>query len=201
MKTFASFAAFLLLTASTTAAAQSAEPATAPSAATATADAAAGGPTFHLDVEVDPTAYVLNGYSLHVGLGLDRFRLDLGAYAIGMPEAFHGNEGFDASMHGFGAKLHWFAFDEQKGGFVGVGAGVGKTLVSLRDTHLATEVTSFSAGFEAGWRFDLGAGFYATPWVSLDYGFDAKDVQLGGETFATDEWSVFPAVHFGRRFL
>lgn len=195
MKTFASFAAVLLLAASTTASAETATSATAPSAT------AAGGPTFHLDVEVDPTAYVLNGYSLHVGLGLDRFRLDLGAYAIGMPEAFHGNKGFDASMHGFGAKLHWFPFDEQKGGFVGVGAGIGKTLVSLRDTDLATERSSFSAGAEAGWRFDLGAGFYATPWVSLDYGFDAKDVQLGGETFATDKWSVFPAVHFGRRFL
>lgn len=50
-------------------------------------------------------------------------------------------------------------------------------------------------------RFNLGAGFYATPWLGLNYDFKAKDVALGGETFEGSNWLVFPAVHLGRSFL
>src|SRR5262245_36496062 len=45
-------------------------------------------PRFHADVEIDPTAYVLGGYSLHVGLGWRRVRVDLGAFAMTLPGAF-----------------------------------------------------------------------------------------------------------------
>src|SRR5687767_8761741 len=84
---------------------------------------------FHADMEVDPTAYILDGYSLHVGLGWKRLRVDLGAFAIAVPEAIHGNEGFSSSFDGFGAKLQLFPFGEQRGGFVGIGVAAARVLV------------------------------------------------------------------------
>ncbi|AKU93152.1 hypothetical protein [Vulgatibacter incomptus] len=157
--------------------------------------------SLHLDLEVDPTAFVFGGYSLHAGIGWQRFRLDLGAFAMDVPEAYHGQKAFEQSFHGFGAKLAYFLFADQTGGFVGVGAGIARGLYGLKGTELAAQQYDVGIGPHVGWRFDLGAGFYATPWISLDYSLNPKDVTLGGETFASDRWSVFPAIHLGRRFM
>src|SRR5688500_19215795 len=86
---------------------------------------------FHADMEVDPTAYVLDGYSLHVGLGWKRLRVDLGAFALAVPAAIHGNDGFSAAFDGFGAKLQYFPLRPQRGLFVGGDAGAIRTLVRL----------------------------------------------------------------------
>src|SRR5882724_10999675 len=83
---------------------------------------------FHADVEVDPTAYVLDGDSIHVGLGYRQFRLDLGVFALALPQFAHGDDGFDVSFGGFGAKLQWFPLAEQRGLVVGVDGGYTRVL-------------------------------------------------------------------------
>jgi hypothetical protein len=153
-----------------------------------------------IDVEVDPMAFVLDGYSLHAGVGWNHFRLDLGAFAMAMPHAFHGQDGFAPSFDGFGAKLQFFPFAEQTGGFVGVGAGVTRLLVRREDSDLAIRRTQVGAGVHLGWRFDVYRGLYATPWVGFDYTFNAKDVTLGDRTYANKPFTLFPAVHLGYRF-
>jgi hypothetical protein len=156
--------------------------------------------TFHADAEIDPTAYVLSGYSLHVGLGWERARLDLGAFALDVPEFVHGNEDFDVSFNGYGIKLQYFLFAEQRGAFVGVDGAVTRSLVRRKGTDLASLDTQVSAGVNAGYRFELGAGFYVTPWIGVGTLFGAGDVTLGGETFEQSPWLVFPAIHVGYRF-
>ena len=153
-----------------------------------------------LDAEIDPTAYALKGYSLHAGIEWERWRLDLGVFAIAVPQFIHGNQGFDSSFDGYGAKLQRFLFDEPKGAMVGVEGGVNRQLVQLSGTEAASRRTQYSIGVHAGWRFMLGAGFYATPWLGLSYSSNAGDVTVGGRTFKNSPWQVFPAVHFGRRF-
>jgi len=155
---------------------------------------------FHADAEIDPTAYVLAGYSLHVGLGWDRARLDLGAFALDVPAFVHGNDDFDASFNGYGVKVQYFLFDEQRGAFVGVDGAVIRSLVRRSGTDLASLDTQGSAGVNAGYRFDLGAGFYITPWIGFGAVFGADDVTLAGETFEQSSWLVFPAIHLGYRF-
>jgi len=51
-----------------------------------------------------------------------------------------------------------------------------------------------------GWRFAFGDHFYATPWISVGYTFNAKDVTLAGSTYSPSRITVFPAVHLGYRF-
>ncbi len=155
---------------------------------------------FHGDFEIDPTAYVASGHSLHVGIGYDHLRVDLGAYAMQMPKFFTGDDDFDLSMNGYGIKVQYYLFHEQRGGFVGVDGGVTHILSRLEGTDLARRQRMFGVGVNAGWRFTLPAGFYVTPWLGVSYNFGVEDVMLGGKTQHNDPVVVFPAVHLGYRF-
>ncbi len=155
----------------------------------------------HIDAETDPTAFILSGYSLHVGLGWKRARLDLGGYAMDLPAFAHGNEGFDASFYGAGAKLQYFVFAEQKGMFVGVDGGVMRLRARATDTGESARRTQFGVGVNAGYRFMLPAGFYVTPWIGAGYTFNAGDLGVGSEQFKVSPLSIFPAIHVGYRFL
>lgn len=154
--------------------------------------------SFHADFEVDPTAYALSGYSLHVGLGWKRLRLDLGAFAMALPDFAKSDDSFEVSFDGFGSKLQYFVLAEQRGLFVGVDAGVARPLVQRGE--LASKDSQYSIGVNAGYRFDLGAHLYATPWLGVSYAFSAEDVTLGGTTYQHDPVTIFPAVHVGYRF-
>jgi hypothetical protein len=160
---------------------------------------AVAGP-LHADVEVDPTAYALDGDSIHVGVGTGRFRLDLGSFAEHLPQAFHGHDGFDVSFDGFGVKAQVFLAEDQRGWFAGVDGGVLRILAERRGTDLAERQHVVSAGVHAGYRFELPDGFYVTPWLGVGYDFGGHDVTLGGSTYHPDPISIFPAVHLGFRF-
>ncbi|MEM1115261.1 MAG: hypothetical protein AAF845_03755 [Bacteroidota bacterium] len=47
-----------------------------------------------VEVEADPIAYALSGYSGHVGYVAGRARASVGVFAADAPEFFHGNEGW-----------------------------------------------------------------------------------------------------------
>lgn len=159
-----------------------------------------GGSAFHADVEVDPTAYVLSGHSLHVGLGYRHVRLDLGAFAMALPAWAHGNDGYDASFNGFGAKLQVFPFAEQRGFFVGVDGGVSRLLARRQGTDLASEQLQGAVGVDLGYRISLPADFYVTPWIGVSYQFGRKDVTLAAAAWHQNALNVFPAVHLGYQF-
>jgi hypothetical protein len=154
----------------------------------------------HADAEVDPTAYALSGDSLHVGLGYRRFRLDLGAFALALPQWAHGDDGFDVSFEGFGAKLQYFPLAEQRGLFAGVDGGWVRLLAARQGTDLARRDDELQVGVHIGYRIALPDGFYATPWIGVSYAFSADEVALGGATYKPDRVTVFPAVHLGWRF-
>lgn len=172
--------------------------ATAPPAPRATSPAAKS--PYHLDLETDPTAFVFSGGSLHAGLGYKHLRLDLGAYAMDVPGFIESNKGFDGSFRGFGAKLQLFLFAEQKGGFVGIDAGVTEIRATAHGTGRSSTQVQLGAGVNFGWRFELPLGFYVTPWLGLGYS-SAPDVEVDGQTYESSPVTIFPAVHVGFRFL
>jgi len=164
------------------------------------AGAAAASAAVHLDVEIDPTAYALDGNSLHVGIGRGHLRLDLGSFALAIPGWVHGDDAFDVSFHGFGAKLQWFPRAAQRGLFVGAEAGLTEVLVQRRGAELAAQHHQLGLGVQVGYRISLIDGFYATPWIGVGYQLGARDVTLGDATFRASAISVFPAVHIGYAF-
>ncbi|MET0284989.1 MAG: hypothetical protein ABW352_10975 [Polyangiales bacterium] len=158
-------------------------------------------PDFHADAEVDPAAYILRGYSVHFGLGYRMLRLDVGAFGIELPEFLHGNQGFDASSHGFGLKLQYFPFADQRGFFVGVDSVIGTLTVEREHTDLARSERQRSLGAHLGYRFTLPQRFYITLWGGLGYEFRARDIRLGDRVYDASPLAPFAAVHLGYRFL
>ncbi len=154
-------------------------------------------PRFHADLEVDPTAYVLDGYSLHAGLGWNRVRLDLGAFAMKVPEAIHGQRDFDVGFDGFGAKLQFFPFAEQSGLVLGADSGVARRLIQRKHTQLAEREHQVTLGLNVGYRIDIAGGWYATPWLGLSRALGATDARLGDAHYESSPWLLFPAVHIG----
>lgn len=167
----------------------------------AAADVATAAP-LHVDAEIDPTAYVLSGNSIHVGIGTGKLRVDLGNFALAVPEFVHGNDGFDAAFDGYGVKLQLFPFsDEQHGMFAGVDGGVSRVLVQRQGTDLAARHTEVGFGVHIGYRISIVDRFYATPWIGVGYQFGAKDATLAGATYKSTSFNIFPAVHLGYQFL
>ena len=70
----------------------------------------------------------------------------------------------------------------------------------LVGTDLSSRADQPGIGVNAGYRLEIGRGFYATPWLGLSYAFGAGDTVLGGKTFKGQNWSIFPAIHIGYRF-
>lgn len=165
-----------------------------------TTPASAPSSPLHLDVEVDPTAYVFSGWSVHAGIGWRNVRLDLGTYAMDLPEFFHGNDGWDASFDGAGAKLQYFPLATQEKLFLDASAGVSRQKMELRETGSSAHQTSFGIGIDAGWRFALPYHFYVTPWAGISYDLGVPDVMLDGKQFKMSHWTPFAAVHLGYRF-
>lgn len=154
---------------------------------------------FHADLELDPTAYALDGFSLHVGLGWNALRVDLGVFGLHVPEFVHRQADFDVAFDGYGVKLQYFPFSAQRGAFIGVDAAYSRSRVYLRGTQLTARDNQFALGVNAGVRVDLVAGLYVTPWLGVGYAFGAEDLSLAGRTFSPNPLIVFPAVHLGYR--
>jgi hypothetical protein len=151
------------------------------------------------DAEIDPTAYALGGYSLHVGAGAGRVRVDLGAFALDVPDFVHGNDGFSSSFHGYGAKLQVFASPARRGAFAGIGLGLVEQTVRRDGSASAAFDTQGSIDLHVGWRFELPAQLYATAWIGGGRTIGEDDLVVDGEAFDQSPWTVFPAVHLGYR--
>jgi hypothetical protein len=182
------------------------------------AESSTGDAGFHLDVETDPTAFILSGYSFHVGAGYGRFRLDLGGFAMQMPEFMHGNAGFRAKFAGAGAKLQYFfsAAGDARGAFVGADAGVARLSVEREDSGRGAKRTVSSVGVLGGYRFTLSSrrkspgkkptyrpfegAFYVTPWIGVGYLFGDTRIEADEKSFNLSRVSFFPAVHVGYGF-
>ena len=142
----------------------------------------------------------MSGYSLHVGIGWKRFRLDLGTYAMDLPAFLHGNDGFDAAFAGGGMKLQYFPFAAQRGLFVDLGVGVTRRDVTFVQTGTTRRDVAAGIGGSVGYRFTLPYGFHATPWVGINVDLGEGDIMVDGRTFKTPPVTPFAAIHLGYRF-
>lgn len=151
-----------------------------------------------VEVEADPIAYILNGYSGHLAYRMDSYRASFGVFAADVPEFFHGNDGWDFRASGATAKFDYL-FSGLNGAFVGLDTGYQRSRYEVDGA--STNRDGFSAGLRTGYRFPLGrSGLFVVPWVSVSYQFENDDVHLNGETFEGSPIFIFPTVHLGWRF-
>lgn len=153
-----------------------------------------------VEVEADPLAYALNGFSLHAAKVLGPGRVSVGTFGVDVPRAFHGNDGWDSTVRGATVKLDYLGASID-GFFVGVDGLYARTSYALSGDDARERRDGFGVGIRGGYRIPLGGrGLYVVPWVGVSYGFGGEEVVIDTETFERRALTVFPTVHVGWRF-
>ncbi len=154
------------------------------------------------EAEADPTAYALKGFSVHVGHPISdgRSRVQFGAFGAETPVWIHGNRGFSEYSRGVTVKVDYFPVRRSGGPFVGFDSNYSRVRYELDKTHERTYRNIAGLGPRIGYRFNLGKSLYVSPWVSVDYQCNARNVPISGQTFHQGRYAVFPAVHLGWQF-
>lgn len=152
-------------------------------------------------IEVDPFAYGLNGHSVHVGVESHGFRLQGGIFQADFPDSFKDNESFDVTQGGYGFKIDYYGRSEE-GLFFGI--EYAKTRVTLKNNGSKAKRDVDLAGIRVGYKMMLNNSWYITPWVGIDRDTSADDsdrtVQINGERYKLQEYTLFPTIHFGMEF-
>ncbi|MGK0291330.1 MAG: hypothetical protein ACI86H_002797 [bacterium] len=156
-----------------------------------------------IELEIDPIAYVLKGYSFHVAYAGKSTRLDAGFFALELPKDST-NENYTVSFEGSGLKLDYIG-NRIDGFFSGIQYSRAKVKFIYDDSedNLTEEETSRyikNYGVRIGYRFGK-KGLYLSFWVSVDYNkLEGDDVILGGKEYDFKDITFFPTVHIGYRF-
>lgn len=157
------------------------------------------------EIEADPIAYILNGYSFHVGYTLGHVRFDAGVFGIKQPKFAMENNRFSVRSSGFGIKADYL-FRASKGFFLGLQSDYGTDKIGLKGSPIKQESESLMLGVRTGYRFMFGKkenrykGLYLVPWVALINTLDPAVVTQNDQRYEQKKWSVFPTVHLGYRF-
>lgn len=153
-----------------------------------------------VEIEADPIAYALSGFSLHVAKVYGSVRASVGTFGLDVPAFLHGNEDWGSTMRGAGVKLDYLG-SSIDGFFVGVDGGYMRVEYSLGDQPLATRRDVVGIGARGGYRRALGGrGLYVAPWLGISYNFDGADVVIDGREFDRSAVMPFATVHIGWRF-
>jgi len=153
-----------------------------------------------MDIDIDPFAYVFNGFSVHAGFNTQNIRYDIGLFGIEVPEAFHGNEGFNNYMWGAGAKADYYFKGTKSGLFTGFGVDLTNSRVRLEENGSESSAVQFAAGLNFGYKVSISNHFFVKPWFGLSYLFNADDIVVDGRTFEQASIRPFPTVHIGWMF-
>lgn len=156
------------------------------------------------EIETDPIAFALNGYSAHGIYLYKRIRFDFGVFGISQPESYTGNKGFDVNSVGVGLKVNYL-LNRRENWFAGVGTGYGKNQILHRESNQRQNQQIISWGVHTGYRLYLfkkieKGKIYLTPWVSFDYNIPLNKVVFTQTTYKTNSFSIFPTIHLGYRF-
>jgi hypothetical protein len=150
-----------------------------------------------MDIDIDPIAYALNGFSIHAGFNTQNIRYDIGVFGIEVPKVIHGNKGFDNYMRGAGAKADYYFRGTESGLFTGFGIDLTNSRVHLEETGTETSVVQFAAGLNFGYKVSITNHLFIKPWFGLSYLFNADDIVIDGRTFEQASIRPFPTVHIG----
>lgn len=159
----------------------------------------------HIEIEVDPLAYILNGYSLHTALAYPKMRFNLGVVGLKQPDFFLDNDAFTVYTTELDLKADYL-FGKTKGWFAGLQFTYGKDRIGLKEDNYRENVWGATIGIRGGYRIMVGKansqykGFYISPWLAWLYTPVARTIKRKGETYTQPRWFPFPAIHLGWRF-
>lgn len=153
------------------------------------------------DVDIDPIAFALNGFSFHGGYTTGAYRFDLGVFGLDIPEWIHGDEAFETSFVGAGWKVDRFFKGYADGFFAGIDGGVQQLNVTHKAADTDKDRFQYMLGIRGGYRWNTGLGnLFITPWLGLGYVLNAEDIEIDGDVFEASPFTPFPTIHVGWKF-
>lgn len=159
-----------------------------------------------LEIEIDPIAYILQGYSFHGIFAYNRLRTDLGVFAIVQPEGFTGNKGFQVNTNGFGLKVNYL-LNEKQTWYTGIGFGYSNNNIKQLKTDKTQSESVFGFGLHLGYRWFMFKNvsnkfrsLYLSPWFSIDYNFPLNSIYFDGDDYTQKAITFFPTIHIGYKF-
>lgn len=157
------------------------------------------------EVEADPIAFILNGYSFHAGYTMGHLRFDAGVFGIKQPDFALENKLFSVFSSGGGIKVDYL-LRRNRGLFFGLQSDYVTDKIGLKSEDDTRSVSGMTLGLRTGYRFMFGKkerqfkGLYLVPWVGLIHSLNPSVVTKGGQTYTQASWSIFPTIHLGYRF-
>jgi hypothetical protein len=153
-----------------------------------------------LDIEIDPQAFYLDGYSFHLGIGEENSRFEYGWYSMEITEEIHDNKNFELSFKGSTLK-----YDYLLGKYEGIFLGWEINYAEVKYFHIATGLTLerklITTAPRLGYRFVFYKSFTITPILALDIILnEGEEVKVGEDQFINKDFQVFPSVHIGYSF-
>jgi hypothetical protein len=159
----------------------------------------------HLELEADPIAYFLKGYSFHAGYQKNSFRYDAGLFGIELPKSFSKNHDFIERSKSFGFKADYVGA-KAKGWFVGAETDYTSVSATYKITSQKKDGNELGIGIRGGYRFLFGKssnenkGFYITPWIGIDKIITTSRIVFHETEYKPQGIRIFPTVHAGWRF-
>lgn len=152
--------------------------------------------------EIDPFAYMYDGYSVHVGKQTGPLRLDLGVFAMDIPEFaeeyMYDSEDFDIKFKGLGIKLDYFI---EKNIFIGLDSNVQKREYIHHTTNSKVEKTVAFVGVRTGFNYELNKNLYFSPWFGVSKNITGNEkITVSTSSVETGEYDYFLTAHIGYKF-
>ncbi len=159
----------------------------------------------HFDVELDPIAYALNGFSVHLGYQKNGIRYDAGIFGLDEPSSFSVNKDFKVKLKGFGFKAIYLG-NKPGGWFAGIGTDYGFVNAAHKVSGEQRKGNTLGIGINGGYRIlvgkaaKTGSGFYISPWLGIDKVFLVNKPAFTTAAYKEQNIRFFPTVHLGWRF-
>lgn len=156
-----------------------------------------------VEIEIDPIAYAMKGYSVHGIYNHHRLRFDLGVFGIEQPGNITGNTNFTTMTRGFGLKTNYL-ITGVKGLYAGIDAGYAANNVTQKESEINDVGHNLSFGAHMGYRIfpfsktgNTLSHFYITPWAGISYNQVYDAVNLSG--YKEGNIGYFATFHIGYR--
>jgi len=156
------------------------------------------------EIEIDPIAYMLKGYSIHGIYNYKHLRFDLGYYGIETPGKLTGNENYNIKSTGFGIKANYL-IKKVNGFYTGIDLGYCESIATENESKLNDTGHNISLGTHIGYRIFLFPlqknvlnGLYLTPWAGISYNHVYDKIKF--ENYKDSKFGYFATFHIGYRF-
>jgi hypothetical protein len=157
-----------------------------------------------IEIEIDPVAYVLKGYSFHLIYTHRHLRYDVGIFGLEQPKSLRTVKNYKAVSNGAGFKIN-YQFKPLNSFYTGIDVGIGKTKLTSNITGDSDTNNDINIGIHGGYKVFLFSkthnflnGIYITPWAGVSYNYFYTIVKF--VDYKENPVGYFATLHVGYRF-